>query len=248
MILAHVYGTNPVPGTSVITFYIQRPHGAYGTQLIDNLPASLNHYGYVKRISLTLHRTYTYRGRLHSYLSAACTAPAGLSVALFPFAHASMRFEGGVSPRLDPDPQLHGQALSSWEPTDFENEDNHESKEQRMIGKLLDKLTYANVVATIALFGVLGGLGAYAAFRVPPNSVGSRQLKAKAVTGGKIANATISGGKIEEETITGQNIKMSALGTVPQAANATNAANANTVGGHAASCPGRHHPDQGPLL
>ena len=64
-----------------------------------------------------------------------------------------------------------------------------------MIGKLLDKLTYANVVATIALFGVLGG-GAYAAFRVPPNSVGSRQLKAKAVTGGKIANATISGGKI----------------------------------------------------
>ncbi len=106
-----------------------------------------------------------------------------------------------------------------------------------MIGKLLDKLTYANVVATIALFGVLGG-GAYAAFRVPPNSVGSRQLKAKAVTGGKIANGTISGGKLEEETITGQNIKMSDLGTVPQAANATNSANANTVGGHAASCPG----------
>jgi hypothetical protein len=105
-----------------------------------------------------------------------------------------------------------------------------------MIGKLLDKLTYANVVATIALFGVLGG-GAYAAFRVPPNSVGSRQLKAKAVSGGKIANATISGGKIQEETITGQNIKFSALGTVPQAANAANAANANTVGGHAASCP-----------
>ena len=105
-----------------------------------------------------------------------------------------------------------------------------------MIGKLLDKLTYANVVATIALFGVLGG-GAYAAFRVPPNSVGSRQLKAKAVTGGKIANGTISGGKLEAETITGANIKMSALGTVPQAASATNADNANTLGGHAASCP-----------
>jgi hypothetical protein len=108
-----------------------------------------------------------------------------------------------------------------------------------MIGKLLDKLTYANVVGTIALIAGLSGgtLGAYAAFRVPPNSVGSRQLKAKAVSGGKIANATISGGKIQEETITGANIKMSALGTVPQAANATNAANANTVEGHAASCP-----------
>ena len=94
----------------------------------------------------------------------------------------------------------------------------------------------AMVVAITALVVALTG-SAYAAFRVPPNSVGSRQLKAKSVTGGKIANATISGGKIAEETITGQNIKLSALGTVPLAANATNAANANTLGGHAASCP-----------
>ena len=108
-----------------------------------------------------------------------------------------------------------------------------------MIGTLLDKLSYANVVATIALIAGLSGgtLGAYAAMSVPRNSVGSRQLKAKSVTNGKITNATITGGKIAEETITGANIKMSALGTVPEAANATNASNANTVGGHAASCP-----------
>ncbi len=105
-----------------------------------------------------------------------------------------------------------------------------------MIGKLQDKLTFANVMSCVAVFIALSGT-AYAAFRVPPNSVGSRQLKAKAVTGGKIANATISGGKIAEETITGQNIKLSALGTVPQAANAANAANANAVAGHAATCP-----------
>jgi hypothetical protein len=105
-----------------------------------------------------------------------------------------------------------------------------------MIGKLRDRLTYANVVGTIALFAALSG-SAYAAFRVPPNSVGSRQLKAKAVTGGKIANATISGGKIAEETITGQNIKLSAIGTVPQAANAANAAEAQKLDSHEASCP-----------
>jgi len=105
-----------------------------------------------------------------------------------------------------------------------------------MIGKLREKLTFANVMACVAVFIALSG-SAYAAFRVPPNSVGSRQLKAKAVTGGKIADATISGGKLEAETITGQNIKMSALGTVPQAANAENAANAATLGGHTASCP-----------
>src|ERR1700683_1343862 len=114
-----------------------------------------------------------------------------------------------------------------------------QTRSQEMTGRLLDKLTYANVVGTIALIAALSGgtLGAYAAFRVPPNSVGSRQLKAKAVSGGKIANATISGGKIQEETTTGQNINFPALGTVPSAANATTAANANTVGGHAASCP-----------
>ena len=105
-----------------------------------------------------------------------------------------------------------------------------------MIGKLRDKLTYANVMSTIAVFGVLTG-SAYAAISIPPNSIGARQLKAKAVTGGKIADGAVSGGKIAEETITGQNIKLSALGTVPQAANAINATDASAVNGHTASCP-----------
>jgi hypothetical protein len=94
----------------------------------------------------------------------------------------------------------------------------------------------AMAVAITALVVALSG-SAYAALAVPPNSVGARQLKAKAVTGGKIANGAVSGGKIAEETITGANIKLSALGTVPEAANATNAANASAVNGHSASCP-----------
>ncbi len=108
------------------------------------------------------------------------------------------------------------------------------SKDKRRIGMP----SPAMIVAITALIVAMGG-SAYAAFRVPPNSVGSRQLKAKSVTGGKIANATISGGKIAEETITGQNIKLSALGTVPSAANAANASNAATLGAerHAAACP-----------
>src|ERR1700754_4327270 len=47
-------------------------------------------------------------------------------------------------------------------------------------------LSYANVVASLALFLVLGG-GAYAATQLPRNSVGTGQLKAGAVTAGKIA-------------------------------------------------------------
>jgi len=106
--------------------------------------------------------------------------------------------------------------------------------------KLKDKLTYANVVSTLCLFVLLGG-SAYAALKVPRNSVGTRQLKAKSVTNGKLANEAVTGAKIAEATITGQNVNLAALGTVPQAAHAASASNAETVGTgterHAASCP-----------
>jgi hypothetical protein len=50
------------------------------------------------------------------------------------------------------------------------------------------KLTYANVMATIAVFIALGG-ASYAATQLPKNSVGTKQLKNGAVTKQKIANA-----------------------------------------------------------
>lgn len=48
------------------------------------------------------------------------------------------------------------------------------------------RLTYANVVATLALFLALGG-ASYAALTLPRNSVGTTQLKAGSVTLGKLA-------------------------------------------------------------
>jgi hypothetical protein len=105
-----------------------------------------------------------------------------------------------------------------------------------MIVRLRDKLTYANVMASVAVFIALSG-SAYAALRVPPNSVGTRQLKAASVTTGKLADGAITAAKVAEHSLTGADLNLPALGTVPQAADATNAANANTVGGHAASCP-----------
>jgi hypothetical protein len=48
-----------------------------------------------------------------------------------------------------------------------------------MLAGLRHRSTYANVMATAAVFIALGG-GAYAATRLPANSVGSRQLKENA--------------------------------------------------------------------
>jgi hypothetical protein len=93
----------------------------------------------------------------------------------------------------------------------------------------------AMIVAIIALVAALSGT-AYAA--LGKNTVGSKQLKAKAVTSGKIANNAVTSAKVAKGSLTGEDINVSALGTVPSATNATSAGNASTVGGHAASCPG----------
>jgi hypothetical protein len=94
-IFAHVYGAEPVPITRIIVFRIRERSGTFGTTLSGMLPPSLIRWGYLKRITLNLHRNFTYRGQPRSYLSAACSAPPGFPGAVFPFARASMAFADG---------------------------------------------------------------------------------------------------------------------------------------------------------
>jgi hypothetical protein len=95
VILAHVYGKDPFPNSRLFVFHIRKAHGTYGTILAAALPAQLNRYGYLKEISLDLRRTFVYRGRLHSYLSAACAAPSGARIGIFPFVRVGMTFADG---------------------------------------------------------------------------------------------------------------------------------------------------------
>lgn len=94
-ILAHVYAPRPVPTSRIIVFHIHHRPGTFGTVLTGDLPVALNHYGYVRQISLRLHRRYSLRGQPRSYLNASCPAPAGFPGAVFPFARASMAFDDG---------------------------------------------------------------------------------------------------------------------------------------------------------
>lgn len=100
--------------------------------------------------------------------------------------------------------------------------------------RLKKRLTYANVMSSIAIFLLLGGATAFAAGKLGKNSVGTKQLENNAVTTAKIKNNAVTGAKIKNGTITGGKINLGSLGTVPSATNAvnaTNAGNANTVGG-----------------
>jgi hypothetical protein len=95
--------------------------------------------------------------------------------------------------------------------------------------KIRKRLTYANVMSTIAVFLVLGGGAAFAASKLAKNSVGTKQLKKNAVTTPKIKNNAVTGAKIKDGTITGSKINLGTLGTVPNATNATNATNAGNA-------------------
>ena len=52
------------------------------------------------------------------------------------------------------------------------------------------RITYANVMATIAVFFAFRG-ASYAAFKLPKNSVGTKQIKNNAVNGSKVANGSL---------------------------------------------------------
>ena len=94
-ILAHVYGTQPAPASFTLAFLISRAKGTFGTTLTANLPPVNDGSGYITGISLNLGKSFNDHGRHRSYITASCPAPKGFPGAVFPFARASVGFQGG---------------------------------------------------------------------------------------------------------------------------------------------------------
>jgi hypothetical protein len=94
-ILAHIYGNKPYPNSRIFVFHIRESHGTYGNVLTAALPKAINRNGYLKRIVLNLRRDYVYKGKKHSYLAAACGAPSGSKIGIFPFVRVGMTFADG---------------------------------------------------------------------------------------------------------------------------------------------------------
>ena len=90
-----------------------------------------------------------------------------------------------------------------------------------MIAKLQGKLSYANVMATIAVFLALAGVAGAASSLLPKNSVTSKaikngQVKAAdlhkgAVTASKIAPNAVTGAAVKDDSLTGADIDESSL-------------------------------------
>ena len=104
------------------------------------------------------------------------------------------------------------------------------------------RLTYANVMSSIAVFLILGGATAIAAGQLGKNTVGAKQLKKDAVTAAKIkkgavtgaklgagavgagalANGSVDGSKIGPNAVTGEKIANGAVGSDKLGAGAVN--------------------------
>jgi hypothetical protein len=102
-------------------------------------------------------------------------------------------------------------------------------KRRRIGARVHARLTYSNVIATLALFVALGGTG-YAAATLRKNSVGTKQLKNGAVTTSKLHQGAITGSKVAKNSLNGEQINAGTLGTVPSATHATTAGSAAPSG------------------
>jgi DNA-binding beta-propeller fold protein YncE len=89
-ILAHVYGTEPLPISYTLPFELLPRRGTFGTLLRASLPVVTGNSGYITGLSLAFGRGRRARG----YVSAGCPLPADLRIAAFPFVRVDFFFAG----------------------------------------------------------------------------------------------------------------------------------------------------------
>jgi hypothetical protein len=98
VLLGHIYIAHPFASSFVIPFQIAaRPHGTYGTVLTADLARALGTRRYLTGIEMTLQRRFSSHGTSHSFISASCPAPKGISGAVpFSLARTSFSFADGA--------------------------------------------------------------------------------------------------------------------------------------------------------
>jgi hypothetical protein len=92
------------------------------------------------------------------------------------------------------------------------------------VKQIRKRLTYANVMSSLAVFLVLGGATAFAATKI-----GADQLKANSVKTGKIVKEAITTSKIKNNAVNGAKVDEGSLSQVPSALNAVNATTATNA-------------------
>src|SRR2546421_12842696 len=93
------------------------------------------------------------------------------------------------------------------------------------------RLTYANVVASLALFVALGGT-TYAAATIGAGDIKNDAVRSRHIKNGQVKNPdlapnSVGGGKVINNSLTGADVNEGTLGRAPLAPNAQHAAAAD---------------------
>ena len=92
-----------------------------------------------------------------------------------------------------------------------------------MVEAVRSRLSYANVMATLALFVALGGVG-YAAAKLPRDSVGSKQIKEDAVKASEQAPDSVDSGNVIDLSLGGSDLADDSVGSAQISTGAVDAA------------------------
>jgi hypothetical protein len=90
-------------------------------------------------------------------------------------------------------------------------------------------LTYANVMASVAVFLAIGGT------TIAATKIDGSDIERGSIKGKSLAKATIAGKKLKADTINGTRVLEPSLGEVPSAATADEAQSAQSLGGKTAA-------------
>jgi len=96
------------------------------------------------------------------------------------------------------------------------------------VKQIRKRLTYANVMSSLAVFLILGGATAFAATKIGANQLKANSVKTgkivkEAVTSGKIKNGAITTNKLANDAVTGAKANESTFSQVPSAKTAESA-------------------------
>ncbi len=96
VLYGHIHTARPFATSFVIVFELrEKRSGRYGTTLFARIPRSMDSWGRLTALEMTLGRTYRAKGKRRAYISAGCPAPAGFPGTLFPLARTTFAFKGG---------------------------------------------------------------------------------------------------------------------------------------------------------
>ena len=100
-----------------------------------------------------------------------------------------------------------------------------------------ERLTYANVTATLALVVALGTGGAYAASKIGPKDIAKNAVRSKHIKAGQVKTPDLRGGAVTSAKIANGQVRAADLGPITQVPGDTVLISPNGFSSATAQCP-----------